>query len=115
MLRTPSLIGASAAATLVIAGVAAAGPSATPKLTVVTPSPVVVAGSGFRGGETVRVSIRGEDVAAKSVIASAAGRILVRFGTLKLGACSSDVIAARGDEGSRARLVIVPGACGVDP
>jgi hypothetical protein len=83
---------------------------------VVTLRPFVVVGSGFRAGETVRITVRADAGAgSKRDAASAAGRIGVRFAGLRLGRCPEYVVAARGDKGSSAHLRSVPRACGIDP
>ena len=66
--------------------------------------PLVVVGTGFRAGENVRVTANAEEgFAAKSGRAGSAGRIGVRFPKLNLGRCSTYLISAKGDKGSRIR------------
>ena len=77
--------------------------------------PLAVSGTGFRAGETVRVTaITGVGAGTKNDQAGAAGRIDVRFPRLKLDRCPSYLISARGDKGSRATLRSVPRPCGID-
>ncbi len=77
--------------------------------------PLAVLGTGFHGGETVRVTARTDSgVGTRSDQAGAAGRIDVRFPKLKLRRCPTYIISARGDEGSRATLRSVPRPCGID-
>jgi hypothetical protein len=115
MRRLTATIAALAAATGISAGLAAGGSTAKPQLRVVSLQPFAVAGSGFRAGERVRVTVRAEgDVGARMDDADARGRIGVRFRSMTLGDCPTYVIAARGDKGSRAGLRSVPRPCGPD-
>jgi hypothetical protein len=115
MRRLTATIAALAAATGLSAGLAAGGPTAKPQLRVVSLQPFAVAGSGFRAGERVRVTVRADgDVGARMDDADARGRIGVRFRSMTLGDCPTYVIAARGDKGSRAGLRSVPRPCGPD-
>ena len=89
--------------------------AAKPRLRVDALRPLVVVGTGFRAGETVRVTASAvEGYGAKTDEAGSAGRIYVRFPKLKLGRCSAYVISAKGDKGSRATLRGVPPPCGID-
>lgn len=77
-------------------------------------TPFVVAGSGFKAGETVRVTVRG--VGTRTDKASAAGRISVRFSGAHADRCPRFLtVTATGDKGSRAQLRRMPPACGIDP
>jgi hypothetical protein len=77
--------------------------------------PLAVSGSGFRAGETVRVTaITDAGAGAKSAETGAAGRFGMRFPKLKLDGCPNYLISARGDKGSRATLRSVPRPCGAD-
>ena len=88
---------------------------AKPRLRVDALRPLVVAGTGFRAGETVRViASADEGYGAKTDEAGSPGRIYVRFPKLKLGRCSEYVISAKGDKGSRTTLRSVPPPCGID-
>lgn len=105
-----------AAAAVLSAGQAGGGSGAKPQLSVVTLRPFVVVGSGFRAGETVRVTVRADaGAASKRDGASGAGHIGVRFPGLRLGRCPQYVVAASGNKGSYAFLRSVPRACGIDP
>jgi len=88
---------------------------AEPQLRLTSLTPFVVAGSGFRGGEAVRVTVRWEDnvVSAKDV-AGRHGRIDVRFSGLRPAKCATYGITARGNKGSRAVLGFSR-PCGIDP
>ena len=100
-----------------VAGLGAAYPAGTgkPQLRVVTLRPLAVAGTGFRDGETVRVSARTDaGTGTRTDEAGTAGRIDVRFPKLKLRRCPTYVISARGDEGSLAAVRSVPRPCGID-
>ena len=110
------LVAAAVLAATLVGGLGAGGSAAKPRLTVLAQQPFVVVGTGFRGGETVRVSVRGEAApASKTGTASAAGRIAVRFPRLALDECSYYVVAARGNKGSRAGLRSIPRPCGIEP
>jgi hypothetical protein len=77
--------------------------------------PLAVSGSGFRAGETVRVTaITDAGAGAKSAETGAAGRFGMRFPKLKLDGCPNYLISARGDKGSRTTLRSVPRPCGAD-
>ena len=90
--------------------------AAKPQLRVVDLSPFAVVGTGFKAGETVRVTVRARGGSASTTDdAAASGRVEVRFPRMKLGRCPEYVISARGDKGSRAGLRSIPRPCGIDP
>jgi hypothetical protein len=111
-----------AAGAVVLAALAAGqrgdadGSSAKPRLSVDL-APFAVGGSGFRAGETVRITVRGAVASSRKAKASAAGRISVRFPGLRVDDCRPGflIITATGDMGSRAQLRRMPPACGIDP
>jgi hypothetical protein len=119
-LALTSAVFAGAAAVLLAALAAAErgeseGAAAKPRLSIDL-APLVVAGSGFQAGETVRVTVRGGTFASSRDKASAAGRISVRFPWVRLEQCPKFlIITATGDKGSRAQLRRMPPACGIDP
>jgi hypothetical protein len=116
MRRVSAWVAILAAAAGLSSGLAAGGPNRKPQLRVVSLKPFEVAGTGFHRGESVRVTARAEDdVATRTDTADAAGRIVVRFRSLRLAACPTYVVAARGDAGSRAGVRSVPRPCGTDP
>jgi hypothetical protein len=78
-------------------------------------TPFVIAGSGFRAGETVRVIVRGAVASTRTARASAAGRISVRFPGLGDDCPGYLIVTATGDKGSRAQVRRMPPACGIDP
>jgi hypothetical protein len=90
------------------------GSAAKPRLSVDF-TPFVVAGSGFRAGETVRVIVRGAVASTRTAKASGAGRISVRFPGLGDDCPRYLIITATGDKGSRAQFRRMPPACGNDP
>jgi hypothetical protein len=90
------------------------GSAAKPRLSVDF-TPFVVAGSGFRAGETVRVIVRGAVASTRTAKASGAGRISVRFPGLGDDCPRYLIITATGDKGSRAQFRRMPPACGIDP
>ncbi len=115
MRRLTATAAALAAATGLSAGLAAGGSTARPQLRVVSLQPFTVAGSNFRAGEHVRVTVRAEGaVGARADDADVRGRIGVRFRGMTLGDCPTYLVAARGDKGSRAGLRSVPRPCGAD-
>jgi hypothetical protein len=90
--------------------------AAKPRLRVAALSTFTVVGTGFRPGETVRVSAHTpERDAAKQDVADADGSFSVRLGRLKLDKCPDYMIAASGNKGSRAVQRSIPRACGIDP
>jgi hypothetical protein len=116
MRRVSAWVAILAAAAGLSSGLAAGGPNGKPQLRVVSLKPFEVAGTGFHRGESVRVTARAEDdVATRTDTADAAGRIVVRLRSLRLAACPTYVVAARGDAGSRAGVRSVPRPCGTDP
>jgi hypothetical protein len=91
-------------------------PSAKPQLRVTTLRPFAVLGTGFRPGETVRLDVRAEDGAGSAKdVAGRRGAIDASFPRLKLGRCSTYMVTARGNEGSRASIRSFPHTCGIDP
>jgi hypothetical protein len=91
------------------------GAATKPQLRVLGTKPLAVVGTGFGAGEAVRVSARTDDGdGSKLRAAGATGRVVVRFPKLNLGRCSTYVISARGNRGSRATLRSVPPPCGID-
>jgi hypothetical protein len=79
-------------------------------------SPVVLIGIGFEPRETVRLAVRADEgQAAKSVTASATGKIAMRFARLTIETCEDFVVVANGNKGSTVRLHRVPPPCGIDP
>jgi hypothetical protein len=88
---------------------------AKPQLRVVATQPLAVMGTGFRPGETVRVSAHTDDGDSSRVgKAGRAGRLGMRFPSLSLGRCPTYLITAKGGKGSRATLRSVPPPCGSD-
>jgi hypothetical protein len=99
------------------AGLREDSPAAKPRLRVTSLAPFAVAGTGFRDGETVRVTVHTRTGAAASTTSrtGSAGRIAARFPRLKLGRCPEYTVGARGDKGSTAGLRSVPQPCGALP
>jgi hypothetical protein len=92
------------------------GSAAKPRLSVVSTTPLVVAGTGFRAGETVRLIVKADaGASSRRDEASGAGRISVRFRGLEVDRCDYLIITARGDKGSLAQLRRMPRACAIDP
>lgn len=111
-----------AAGAVVLAALAAGqggdadGSGVKPRLSVDL-APFAVGGSGFRAGETVRITVRGAVASSRKAKASAAGQFSARFPGLRVESCRSGflIITATGDMGSRAQLRRMPPACGIDP
>ena len=103
------LVAAALILTLSGIGMAAAGTGEsskrTARLTLASPNPLTLRGTGLRPGERVRVRAA-TDYATKTrrVSASAAGRFLVRFNGTSLDRCSGLLAEAVGSEGSVARF-----------
>jgi hypothetical protein len=76
-------------------------PSGSPRLTIVSTSPLTVRGRGFRSNERVRLLATGLGVDAKTVKASPLGGFTVRF-KLSPGAGAAVAVQAIGSRGSRA-------------
>jgi hypothetical protein len=89
-------------------GTAAPAARARAQLSIVGHTPLVVIGTGFASGESVRVtaSITGHSE-QRRVTAGAAGRLKARF-TLRWTTCEIVAVTAAGSRGSRATLKIVP-------
>jgi hypothetical protein len=111
-----------AAGAVVLAALAAGqrggadGGAAKPRLGVDL-APFAVGGSGFRAGETVRITVRGAAASSRKAKANAAGQFSMRFPGLSVGGCRPGflIITATGDMGSRAQVRRMPPACGIDP
>jgi hypothetical protein len=120
--RLAAMSAVFAACAVVLAALAAGqrgdadGSAAKPRLSVDL-APFAVGGSGFRAGETVRITVRGAVTSSRKAKASAAGRISLRFPGLRVDDCGPGflIITATGDMGSRAQLRRMPPACGIDP
>lgn len=99
------------------AGLAPDGSTARqPKLTLVSGTPLVLAGQGFRSRERVTVSASvGSQRVRRSLAATAGGRFTARFRTGP--DCGPIYVLAVGRGGSRAvvRHQLIPAPCGIDP
>lgn len=96
-------------AALVLALPATASVQARPSIRIVSDSPFMVAGTGFRPGEQVRViARRGADRAVRTVPAARNGTFRVRLFTFGGDDCTFVSVNAMGSRGSRAALRIVP-------
>jgi hypothetical protein len=111
------LVAALSAALVSSAAIAAAVRSsdATSKarLSMVSESPLVVAGRGFKAGEWVRVVAAAPDGQFRRALsASGRGRFTAQFAT----SCRPVFVTAVGRKGSRATLRIrgIPPPCGID-
>lgn len=85
-------------------------------LAIVEPSPMTIAGHGFRRGERVAVRVVGDGaIHRKVVIANRFGRFTARWTGAVVSECSPYVVTATGTRGSRAvlRRIVIPPACGI--
>src|SRR5262245_37944390 len=98
MRRLSASVAALAVAGGLSAGLAAGGSTAKPQLRVASWHPFAVAGTGFRAGEHVRVTVRAEGAAGtRSDDADVRGRIGVRFRAMTVGDCTTYFVSATGD------------------
>ena len=82
---------------------------------VVSLHPFAVAGTGFRAGEHMRVTVRAEGAVGAQIGRRGRPRpIGVRFRAMTLGDCPTYLVSATGNKGSRAGLRSVPRPCGAD-
>ena len=90
---------------VVVAALVAAVPAlaAGPSVRVAT-SPFTVRGVGFGSAERVTVYVAAGAERSKTVVAARGGTFVVRFPSLGVGACSSYVVRAIGNRGSRASV-----------
>jgi hypothetical protein len=99
-----------------VGGSAEQGAAAKPRLSVAAAGQFSVAGTGFRPGETVRVRVQaGDHDLEKRGVASADGKLGMRFRNVKLGSCQEYFVTASGNKGSRAFARNFPRACGANP
>ncbi len=113
-LLTLAALSAAFAAAPLLGSADAAPRKAT--LTIVDPSPVTVAGHGFRRGERVTVRLVGGGVVhRKVVVANRFGRLTARWADAVLPECSPYSVTATGARGSQATLrkIQIPPACGI--
>jgi hypothetical protein len=88
---------------LIAVGTASARTDSRPSLRITrSADALVVRGSGFYGGETVRVTVTAGSARAKVVRASAAGTFTADFGSTYIDPCNALVIRAVGSRGDRA-------------
>jgi hypothetical protein len=97
-------------------GITAAGGNAAPirsdllaRLRLVSPQPVVLAGSGFRGHERVRLSVTaGTETATSYRTATLAGTFRATFVRLSVGRCDTMRAIAIGGSGTHAVFKRLP-------
>jgi hypothetical protein len=109
-----ALSAALASSATIAAAVRSTDATSKPTLRMVSESPFVVAGRGFKAGERVKVvaaAVNGK--LRKTLSASSRGRFTATFAT----SCGPFFVTAVGREGSRAALRIrgIPPPCGIDP
>jgi hypothetical protein len=82
---------------------AAADSAAAPALRLLKTNPVSVRATGFRSGETVRITVKAGHAAARSSArADGRGRFTATVKGIAAPACVSLVVVAKGADGSRA-------------
>jgi hypothetical protein len=97
-----------------IAALALSAPAAggtAPTLRLVRTSPVVVAGSHFRAGERVTVTLVVTKRIVRHVTASQTGSFTIGYGGIQLGHCAGFSLSAVGSAGSRAVVKLPQPAC----
>lgn len=94
---------------LVPAGLALAGSSREhATLTLVDRAPLTVRGAGFKARDTVRLTVRGDAVASRTVRATVGGRFVAVFPAIAADRCSLQRVAAIGRSGAHAELKLLP-------
>ena len=108
------LLGASLALVLAPAALAT---TSVPRVRLVDRTPTTVAGTGFRVGERVVVTVNASPThLSKTVITTARGDFLARFGrNLVVAHCGQVAITAVGARGDRAAWKTPPQVCGAPP
>jgi hypothetical protein len=97
------------AAVVVLAPPAAASVQVRASIELVSNSPFVVAGTGFRPAEQVRlVAYRGAVRTTRTVSATRRGTFRVRLAASAGAGCAVVAVTATGSKGSRAALKIMP-------
>lgn len=97
-----------------VVGTSTGASEATPRLRVIDASPLTLAGSSFRSRESVRLTVRQDDVRATRLLrATLAGRFTARFLAESLGDRCGGVLwaTAVGSRGSRATLKLPQPLC----
>jgi hypothetical protein len=77
-------------------------------------APLVIRGSGFKAGESVRVVVVLEKARRHTTVAAAGGRFAARFRTAASG-CSLREVIASGSKGTRASWKVPPESCANPP
>ena len=90
-----------------------AGAATKPALRLVSRSPVVVSGTGFRAHErlAVAVSVHGQAARSARVVATTAGSFRTTFRGLTAPKCSAVVVIATRASGAKVRLVLAAPGC----
>ncbi len=102
--------------TLIAGSAAASAAGPEPTLRVVRAKPLVVAGSGFEAGETVRVVALGHGgKRSKTVVAGARGGFKVELPARRTIGCAPTLVTASGARGGKASLTAVAGCVTVPP
>ena len=98
---------------LALVPAAAGAATAVPKLTLVssTTTKLTIGGSGFKSGETVTVTAKGNTTTSANVKASSTGAFQVTLAKPKPTVCGGITVRAAGSLGSSASLQIGPAEC----
>jgi hypothetical protein len=95
------------AATMTLAGVAAAQSESIPRLQVVDRSPLIVHGTGFGARERVAVTVTVDsERTRRGVIATFRGTFTARFDEIRLDGCTGATLFAAGRRSEEVRLKI---------
>src|SRR5579872_7148546 len=101
---------ALAAFAALLAASAAAAAATPPTLRIVRASPLVVVGTHFRAGETVKVTAYGTPHVTRSVRARN-GTFTIDLGKVVFGRCAGVRVTALGSQGSAAATKVPRPAC----
>ena len=101
--------------TLVTASAALGGDGKRPALRITDLAPLTVRGTNFEPGERVKLLVNAGRPLSRAVKAGPRGRFLARFGIRVDATCSSVVVQAFGNAGSRAMVDLTRPGCDVRP
>jgi hypothetical protein len=103
----PALLTLLIAIGLAVGSIGRAAQEATPTLTIVDRSPLIVRGTEFKKRERVVVTVSTEaGNVRRAVRSSSRGRFLVRFDAIRIDPCTGATLEAVGARGDLARLKI---------
>jgi hypothetical protein len=78
------------------------------QVAVVSRSPVIVRGTGFRPSERVVVTVSSKSSRTRTVIATTLGRFRIVFKDYSFGYCQPYAIRAKGNRGSSVFVKVIP-------